>query len=134
VLPSPLLIAIFITIVMLFVAIFSVIAVASLLLVFFLPYDIIVLDKGAIHTGKGNSILGDWLWDNYQICLLLLPALALEWNPLELMWNILAQQPSVFRLHLIQKIGSHSLVQASEISLWNSMHAEVDGCYREYGV
>lgn len=51
---------------------------------FFLPYDVIVLDRAAIHTGKGNSILEDWLWDILQILLLLLPARSPEWNPIEL--------------------------------------------------
>ena len=46
----------------------------GVLLGFFLPYDVIVLDRAAIYTGKGNSILEDWLWNNYWICLLLLPA------------------------------------------------------------
>ena len=100
----------------------------------FLPYDVIVLDRAAIHTGKGNSILEDWLWDNYRIFLLLLPARTPEWNPIELVWNILVQRLGVFSLRLIKEMGRHSLVQASEIILRNITHAEVDGCYRECGV
>ena len=47
--------------------------------------------------------------------MLLLPARTLEWNPIELVWNILAQRLGVFSLHLIKNMRSHSLVQASEI-------------------
>jgi len=101
---------------------------------FFLPYDVIVLDRAVLHTGKGNSILEDWLWDNYRIFLLLLPARTPEWNPIELVWNILVQRLGVFSLRLIKEMGRHSLVQASEIILRNITHAEVDGCYRECGV
>jgi len=93
-----------------------------------------VLDRAVIHTGKGNSILEDWLWDNYRIFLLLLPARTPEWNPIELVWNILVQRLGVFSLRLIKEMGRHSLVQASEIILRNITHAEVDGCYRECGV
>ena len=41
---------------------------------FLLPYDVLVLDRAAIHTGGQNTILPDWLWDNFRIFLLLLPA------------------------------------------------------------
>ena len=106
----------------------------GVLLGFFLPCDVIILDRAAVHTGKGNYILENWLWNNYWICLLFLHARTLTWHPIKLVWNILVQQLGVFSLYLIKKMGSHSLVQASERILRNITHAKVDGCYRECGV
>ena len=42
-----------------------------------------VLDNAAIHTGKENTVVEDYLWDTYGIFLLFLPARAPEWNPME---------------------------------------------------
>ena len=53
--------------------------------------DIIVLDNAAIHVGGKNSYLGKWLWDNFRIFLLLLPARTPEWNPIELVWLLLVK-------------------------------------------
>ena len=102
--------------------------------VFSLPYDGVVLDRPAIHTGKGNSILGDWLWDNYRFFLLLLPARTPEWHLIELGRNIPLQRLSVLRLDLIKEMGNHSLVQTSEIILWNITQTKVGGCYRECAI
>ena len=91
-------------------------------------------DRAAIHTGGYNTILADWLWDNYRIFLLLLPARTPEWNPIELVWNILVQRLKVFSLFLVEKMGQHSLVQASQIILDNISYAEVEGCFRKCGL
>ena len=32
---------------------------------YLLPYDVLVLDRAAVHTGGENTILEDWLWDNF---------------------------------------------------------------------
>lgn len=99
-----------------------------------LPYDVLVLDNAAIHTGGENSNLGDWLWDNFRIFVLFLPARTPEWNPIELVWNILVQRLQVFSLEVASSLGQHSLVKASQIILDGITHAEVDGCFRRCGV
>ena len=99
-----------------------------------LPYDVLVLDNAAIHTGGVNATLEDWLWVNFRIFLLLLPARTPEWNPIELVWNILVQRLAVFSLELVCRFGSHSLVMASQVILDNITHEEVDGCYRKCGL
>ena len=101
---------------------------------FLLPYDVLVLDRAAIHTGGQNTILPDWLWDNFRIFLLLFPARTPEWNPIELVWNILVQRLQVFSLSLALQMGQHSLVQASQLILDGITHSEVDGCFRKSGV
>lgn len=96
--------------------------------------DILVLDRATIHTGGTNTILEDWLWDNFRIFVLLLPARTPEWNPIELVWNILVQRLAIFSLEVANSLGQHSLVQVSQLILDNITHAEVDGCYRKCGV
>jgi len=96
--------------------------------------DVVVLDRAAIHTGGTNTILEDWLWDNFRIFLLLLPARTPEWNPIELVWNILVQRLAIFSLEVANSLGQHSLVQVSQLILDSITHAEVDGCYRKCGV
>ena len=101
---------------------------------FLKPGDVLVLDNAAIHTGGENTILEDFLWDNFRIFILLLPARTPEWNPIELVWNILVQRLAVFSLEVANDMGKHSLVQASALILNNITHAEVDGCFRKCGV
>jgi hypothetical protein len=50
--------------------------------------DILVLDNAANHTGKGNTMLKIWLWEEHSVPVLFLPAQAPEWNPIELMWIV----------------------------------------------
>ena len=101
---------------------------------FLLSFDVLVLDNAAIHTGGGNSGLGDWLWEDHRILLLLLPARTPEWNPIEMVWNILVQRLRTFSLELSMVRGQHSLVKAAQIILDNVTHAEVDGCFRKCGL
>ena len=49
------------------------------------------VDYVTTPTGGTSASLKDWLWDNYRIFVLLLPARTSEYNPIELIWNILAQ-------------------------------------------
>ncbi len=41
---------------------------------FLRPGDILVMDNAANHTGKENTVLEDWLWKEYSIFALFLPA------------------------------------------------------------
>jgi hypothetical protein len=54
--------------------------------------DVLVLDNAANHTGKENGVLDEWLWEEHQITVLLLPARTPEWNPIELLWNCIEQR------------------------------------------
>lgn len=100
---------------------------------YFLPGDVIVLDRATIHTGGVNESLQDWLWDNFRIFILLLPARTPEWNPIELVWNILVQRLRTFSIFIARQLGQHSLVQAAMIILNNITHVEINGCYRKCG-
>ncbi len=42
--------------------------------------DVLVLDNAANHTGKGNTMLENWLWEEHSVLALFLPARAPEWN------------------------------------------------------
>ena len=104
--------------------------------------DILVLDNATIHYGGDNSDLCDWLWFNYRIFVLFLPARTPEWNPIELVWNILVQRLEHFCLSLANELAcvaqmagetNHSLVVASRTILDNVTHEEVRGCYRKSG-
>ena len=98
------------------------------------PHDVLMLDRAAIHTSGKNTTLEEWLWDDFSIFLLLLPARTSEWDPIELVWNILVQRLQVLSLDLAMKMGEHSLVQASQVILDNITHQEVDGCFKKCGV
>ena len=42
--------------------------------------DVLVLDNAANHTGKENGVLDEWLWEEHQITVLLLPNTRMESN------------------------------------------------------
>ena len=50
-----------------------------------------MLDRAAIHTGGPNTNLEDWLWDNFCMFCCFFFARAPEWDPLELVGNIMVQ-------------------------------------------
>ena len=68
---------------------------------FLKPYDVLVLDRAAIHTGGQNASLKELLWDEYRIFILLLPARTPEWNPIELVCNILVSRLGTISLHFV---------------------------------
>jgi transposase len=108
--------------------------VMAIHLCWLLPGDVLVLDNAAIHNGGDNSDLENWLWQNFRIYLIYLPARTPEWNPIELVWNILVQRLNVFCLSAAKQIGGkHSLVVATMIVLNAITHKEVRGCYRTCG-
>ena len=41
---------------------------------FLRPGDVLVMDNAANHTGKENTVLEDWLWNDHSIFALFLPA------------------------------------------------------------
>jgi hypothetical protein len=40
--------------------------------------DVLVLDNAANHTGKGNTVLENWLWEEHSVLVFFLPAQAPE--------------------------------------------------------
>lgn len=96
--------------------------------------DVLVADNAANHTSGANSDLENWLWDNFRIFLLWLPARTPEWNPIELVWNILVSRLGVFSLEVARCIpGQHSLVVAAEMILGSITHEDVRACYEKSG-
>ena len=37
------------------------------------PGDILVIDNAAYHTGRGNNVIEEWLWDDHGVLLIFLP-------------------------------------------------------------
>ncbi len=64
--------------------------------------NVLVLDNAANHTGRGNTMLEDWLWEDHSVLVLFLPARAPEWNPIELMWNCLTQRLKYLTCQFLQ--------------------------------
>lgn len=59
---------------------------------FLKAWDVLVLDNAAYHRGKDNCVLEEWLWEYHGVFLLYMPARSPEWNPVELLWNVLVQR------------------------------------------
>jgi transposase len=66
---------------------------------FFRPGDILVLDNASIHNGGDNNILEEWLWDNFGVLLLFLPARSPELNPIEQVWKLLVNRLKRLRFY-----------------------------------
>ena len=94
--------------------------------------DMLILDNAANHTGKGTSVLEEWLWQEHMVLALFLPARAPEWNPIELMWNCLAQRLKYFDLSSIT--GSHRVVVAAATILNEISYEEIYRFYKKSGV
>jgi hypothetical protein len=59
---------------------------------FLRPRNVLVIENAANHTGKENTVLEDWLWEEHSIFALFLLARTPEWNPIELLWNCLSMR------------------------------------------
>jgi transposase len=94
--------------------------------------DVLILDNAAIHTGKDNSVIEEWLWEEHMVLVLFLPARAPEWNPIELMWNCLTQRLKFFDLSSLN--GTHRVVLAAAKILNEITHDEIFRFYQKSGV
>ena len=94
--------------------------------------DVLILDNAEIHTGKDNSVIEEWLWEEHMVLVLFLPARAPEWNPIELMWNCLTQRLKFFDLSSLN--GTHRVVLAAAKILNEITHDEIFRFYKKSGV
>ena len=94
--------------------------------------DVLVMDNAANHTGKENGVLDEWLWEEHQITVLLLPARTPEWNPIELLWNCMDQRLKT--VDWSQLRGSDKAAHAAALVLTKITHREVESLYEKSGV
>ena len=94
--------------------------------------DILVLDNATNHTGKSNTVLENWLWEDYEVFALFLPARTPEWNPIELLWNCLEARLANYDWERVR--GPKRVVKATIKVLEGITHAEVSSFYKKSGV
>ena len=99
---------------------------------FLRPGDVLVMDNAANHTGKENTVLEDWLWEEHLIFALFLPARTPEWNPIKLLWNCLSMRLKHNEWDNLH--GSSRVVHAAIYILDRITHREVESFYRKSGV
>ncbi len=59
---------------------------------FLWPGNVLMMENAANHTGKENTVLENWLWEEHLIFALFLHAQTPEWNPIKLLWNCLSMR------------------------------------------
>jgi hypothetical protein len=94
--------------------------------------NVLVLDNAANHTDKGNTVVENWLWEEHSVLVLSLSAQALEWNPVEMMWNSLMKQLKIFNLSNVP--GSHQVVESAATILESITHDNMYRFYEKSGV
>ncbi len=94
--------------------------------------NVLVMDNAANHTGKENTVLEDWLWEEHSIFALFLPAQMPEWNPIELMWNCLMQRLKHYDWDHLS--ASYRVVHTAIYVLDCITHDEVERFYEKSGV
>ncbi|KAL3779012.1 hypothetical protein ACHAWO_010742 [Cyclotella atomus] len=75
--------------------------------------DVLVLDNAAIHTGKSNKYLDDFVWTNFGVFILFLPTRTPEWNPQELVWQVMVKGMQHYLLRVLREVSSHSPAHAA---------------------
>ena len=97
--------------------------------------DILVLDNWIGHRGKENTVLEEWLWEDHQIYILWLPARTPEWNPIELLWNCLAERlKHMSSEELVEIPGNNRVVKAAVRVLEGMTHKNIFSFYEKSGV
>jgi hypothetical protein len=98
---------------------------------YLVPGDFFVIDNAAYHIGRENAVLDEWLWDNHGIFLLQLPPRSPEWNPIELVWNILVQRlRSCDMLEARTKYGTNASANMAAEILEDISTETVARCFR----
>ena len=99
---------------------------------FLLAGDVLVLDNAQIHSGRENSVLEDYLWRNYGIFLLFLPARCPEWNPQEQVWRHLVMNLRQYPLNAIRCMGGeHATARITMDIISKVTHDNVIQFYRK---
>ena len=101
---------------------------------FFHEGDVLVLDNAAIHCHGDNSVLEEWLWDQFGVLVLFLPPRSPELNPIELVWNTMVQRLRTASLKELFEIGAHSTAVKSLEILSEITHSEVELFYHKAGI
>jgi hypothetical protein len=99
---------------------------------FLWPDNVLMMDNATNHTGKENTVLEDWLWEEHLIFALFLPAQTPEWNPIKLLWNCLSMRLNHNEWDNLH--GSSWVVHAAIYILDRVTHREVESFYRKSGV
>lgn len=92
--------------------------------------DVLVLDNAAIHSGKDNKYLEDYIWERFGVWILFLPTRSPEWNPQELVWRVMVQGMQTIPLRSLREISTHRTVYAANASLNKITHKHVVGFFR----
>ena len=95
------------------------------------------LTMPAIHTGKENTVLEDYLWETYGIFLLFLLARAPEWNPMEQIWKHGVQglkDDTLLPLNKFRQTGTHATAYAFMAIMDGISHDEVQRFYAGSGL
>jgi hypothetical protein len=94
------------------------------------PGDYLVHDNAQYHIGKENKAIEDYLWESYAFFVLLLPPRCPEWNPIELVWNILTQRLRSCDLELAKaKYGSNASANMAVEILNEISHEYTEKCF-----
>ena len=93
------------------------------------PHDIIVSDNASYHVGGENKHLEDYLWEEYKILLVYLPARTPEWNPIEKIWNVLVKRLTCVSLIELKMLGANAIAKAAGSILNQVSFKTVDDCY-----
>ena len=103
---------------------------------FFRRGDIIVLDNAKIHIGGENTVLEDWLWNNFGIFALFLPPRSPEWNPMELVWNTLVQRLKLIPMRELREAygTQHCSAEAAIDVMSDFTHEEVYSFFKKCNV
>jgi len=96
--------------------------------------DVLVLDNAAIHTGRENRELEDWLWTGYGVFLLYLPTQTPEWNLQELVWWHLVQRLKTYPIRVLRSHTQHAVAYAAHDILLQVTHDQVLRMYKKCGV
>ena len=85
--------------------------------------DVLVLDNAAIHNGRDNAYLEDFIWSRFEVLILFLPTRAPEWNPQELVWNFMGQKMQRYPLRQLREENiTHSTARVADTCLKDVTH------------
>jgi transposase len=91
----------------------------------------LVLDNAAIHNGRDNKYLEDFVWKKFEVFILFLPTRASEWNPQELVWQTMCRRMLSYPIRVLRELNmQHSTARVANICLEGITHENVVGFFR----